>query len=525
MATRDPRAAIQPHKALCVMLCALITACAPMAATDERAQRNAYHRLSTFVSSGPERKPKADPVKSPEAKSAHTTSVIVPPPGPLAAKRENTSDNNADNTTVVAAASSLPTHAKPAPTYKAPTNNVPTYNPPTNNVPTYNAGVTNTGVQTPTKPETKERKSKGLFGFVSNLFGGKQSKDTADAAMLTAADSPRPLASATPQRDAQGSQTNLASLYGNESGNTSSGIDVNIVPAAEDQGTVVKAPTAVEPKPKRKSLFGGFFTGVKNKLNGESKASSSEVENAASPQQTTLAGVPPTQIPAATEVADTSAPTQNATAPGGALPFAAFSAANPIYITALDLSINNLNKRVQEGNFPLDERQLAFLTKGALDEDTAYQFLTESQLENYRSAPTNTVEAEKGKSLFDAMRDFLPRKDKKAQDVATEPKTMTLLTKIVVVSAQDSGNQRAIIMMKLKDNQTGIHLTDSRRTIELSPIQAQSTLAVKRAIGAELPAMLEGLAKDAYASLTAPEKPLRAQPTPEELKKKRAKSG
>lgn len=440
------RLAPQHRTMLTISICAVMTACAPIPVDDERAKTSAYQRLSTYVSTG--QKPEA-----PKTASAQQTQAPAAQPAPAPS---------------VANIPSAPTTiATPAPRNTAP-------------------------VATTAQPEATPEESKTLFGFISKLFDGKK------------ADKTEPSTASSATQNSPSDQSASESAYSNPTSNN------DPVSYSDADGAPVR---------EKKSVFSGLFSRVKNVFNKnktETAATDNTANNSAAENSTTESSTaaPAANYPASVAVAPkaaaaqaprTSATNYNSTPARDRsarnIPSNAFSAANPIYITALDLSINNLSRRQTTNNFALDERGLAFLTKGALDEDSTYKFITEAQLAEQHKASRKQSGS---RTLIEAMKDFMPQSGKnKLQDQM--PKTMTLLNSIVVLKAPNGNGQQAIIMMKLKDNDTGIHLTDTRTTINLSAAQTQSSLAIKRAIGAELPVLLERLAKNAYESLTAPE--------------------
>lgn len=436
------RFAPQYRTMLTISICAVMTACAPIPVDDERAKTSAYQRLSTYVSTG--QKPEA-----PKTSSAQQTQAPAAQPAPA----PSVANIPAAPTTI----------ATPAPRNTAP-------------------------VASTAQPEAAPEESKTLFGFIGKLFDGKK------------ADKTEPSTASSATQNSPSGQSTRESAYSNPTSNN------NPVSYADADGAPVQ---------EKKSVFSGLFSRVKNVFN-KNKTETAATDNTAAGSSITESSTaaPAANYPASVAVAPKAvvaqAPSTSATNYNSApardrfarnIPSKAFSAANPIYITALDLSINNLSRRQTTNNFALDERGLAFLTKGALDEDSTYKFITEAQLaEQYKASRKQGG----SRTLIEEMKDFMPQSGKnKLQDQM--PKTMTLLNSIVVLKAPNGNGQQAIIKMKLKDNDTGIHLTDTRTTINLSAAQTQSSLAIKRAIGAELPVLLERLAKNAYESLTAPE--------------------
>lgn len=482
MQTQHP--APQYRTVLALSICAALAACAPIPVDDERVQKSAYQRLSTYVSSGPKR-------EAPKTQ-AHSNTVASTPAPAVAAQPAPT----VATTPRVASAPRVATIPAAPTTITAPT-------------PVAQAPV----MPTPSVEEAP-KKSKSLFGFMSKFIGGDKKEESAqDSVADNGQNWGKPAAqanTAAPQANTANqpntNQQGFASLYGTQSYEQPQNNELSANEAASTED-------AAKGNTEKKSVFGNLFSRVKNVFGKDKSESDATAANAAVEPATAVTNYP-TYTPSNTQTASSSTndftPSDTTpaayTAPKPNVPDQAFSAANPIYITALDLSINNLSKRLKTSTFALDERGLAFLTKGALDEDTTYKFLTETQLADHRekAKTAKAGKADGNRSLFDAMKDFMPRR-KKSDLPDRLPKTMTLLNTIVVLQSPSNGGQQAIIMMKLKDNQTGIHLTDARRTIALSQSQAQSSLAIKRAIGAELPGMLERLAKNAFASLTAPE--------------------
>lgn len=503
MQQQHPRQPLIPiTHALTITISATLAACAPVPVDDERAQNSAYQRLFTYVATGTRKSHDArdQPAAVPTAPVATTSpfnNVKVPDLGsansaPAKARNTQYEQRSTGPIMSVAPIPYAPSARETArPELQAPEATI--------------AHQSGSGAgDTPNHPP---KKSKSLFGFVTSLLNGKD-ETPEPKPRIPAQQHGSDLAEAEQE---QAAEQDFATLY--QSPNNQSAGDAPPVPAntPEVQQTSNSAKTPI--KKGLSSLF-SRVSGIFDKGEEETVSDVSKAELASSMgngDPSTYGEVPTFTAESGSEIDVTQRNIQTQ----------AFSAANPIYITALDLSINNLAKRFEGSSFALDERELAFLTKGALDEDTTYKFLTDDQLAAYRAKTRRNQEDKAGRSLFNSMKDFMPRNATADIKSATtvEPKTMTLLNSVIVMADEQSGRQRAIIMMKLQDNQTGIHLTDARRTIELTPEQSQSSLAIKRAIGAELPSMLDRLAKNAYASLTAPDRRKQQQNRDQDIKK------
>ncbi|MEJ2742444.1 MAG: hypothetical protein P8176_08145, partial [Gammaproteobacteria bacterium] len=158
---------------------------------------------------------------------------------------------------------------------------------------------------------------------------------------------------------------------------------------------------------------------------------------------------------------------------------------NPIMITALDLTVTDLSANNDDGASTMNERTLALITKGAIDDTDLYDFVSPANAETLK-AP-NTLSATMQNPLS---------------------KPMTLLHHIIIRQDTNWDQQytahttpQAVLLMKLKDNETGVHLTDTRRTIALTPEQTRSIQSMKKAITPLITEMLSELAISAYASL------------------------